>query len=35
MAFNAGHKCKSIIMKTADFPLEDISIGDITDDWII
>lgn len=21
MAFNAGHKCKSIIMKTSDFPL--------------
>jgi hypothetical protein len=32
MAFNAGHKCKSIIMKTVDFPLEDISLGDITDD---
>jgi hypothetical protein len=32
MAFNAGHKCKSIIMKTTDFPLEDISLGDITDD---
>jgi hypothetical protein len=32
MAFNAGHKCKSMIMKTNDFPLENISIGDITDD---
>lgn len=30
MAFNAGHKCKSIIMKTSDFPLEDIAVCEIT-----
>jgi hypothetical protein len=32
MAFNAGHMCKSIVMKTEDFPQEDITVGDITED---
>lgn len=30
MAFNAGHKCKSIVMKTEEYPMEDIIIEDIT-----
>jgi prolyl-tRNA editing enzyme YbaK/EbsC (Cys-tRNA(Pro) deacylase) len=32
MAFNAGHMCKSIVMRTEDFPLEDLTVGDITED---
>ena len=32
MAFNAGHKSKSIIMKTKDYPIENISWEDITEE---
>ena len=32
MAFNAGHKSKSIIMSTEAFPLEGCTEEDITDD---
>lgn len=30
MAFNAGHKSKSIVMRTDQFPMEDLQIEDIT-----
>ena len=32
MAFNAGHKEKSIIMRTEDYPFEGIAMEDITEE---
>lgn len=31
MAFNAGHRAKSIIMKTVDYPFEGTQLEDITE----